>query len=68
MREFSRRFNLVNGKETSRKRKTNILWKTLLSSFSVFHTKIIHVEIILFDVVLLVQKKNDAGELRWTKY
>ena len=58
MREFQHSFNLANGKEKSRKRKVNILWKTLLSSFSIFHTKIIHGEIILFDAALLVQKNT----------
>ena len=42
MKEFSHRFNLANGKETSRKRKTNILWRIALSSFSILHTKLFY--------------------------
>ena len=50
---------MITKKKTSRKQKTNILWKTVLSSFFNFSYKnIIYDKIILFDAALLMQKNT----------
>ena len=35
-------YYIITKNKTTRKRKTNILWKIVLSSFSIFHTKILY--------------------------
>ena len=53
-------------KKNKQKRKANILWKIVLSSFSIFHTKQTkwqNDKIILFDAALLLQKKTRCGRV-----
>ena len=49
---------LDNNKNTSRKRKTNIIWKIVLSSFSIFHTKLLYMTKWYFLMWHYLYKKN----------